>query len=583
MCGIFALFNILIDNKTSNYKTLIENAFNKGAARGPESSTLFPVNQPGTFLRTCLQTYIGFHRLAINGLDTISNQPMVIDEIYLICNGEIYNYKQLFKMMKITPKSNSDCEIIIHLYKQYGIEHTLQMLDGVFSFVLYDIRLPKYKVYIARDPYGVRSLFKITSKSAIDNPTLFGFASEIKSLVDFYTTNNTANNTIDNNLTNMRIDQFPPGTYSMLEQTSAETFESVICEKSYCLPGVSSFSSFSDLTPNSNHSFSQAIVSTLYSAVQKRVTTTDRPIACLLSGGFDSSIITAIVNHYHAGQLETYSIGMKGSDDLKYAKQVAKHIGSKHTEVIVTENEMFNAIPEVIHAIESYDTTTVRASVGNYLISKYISKNSTAKVIFNGDGADEIMGGYLYFGHASDAIEYDKECRRLLHDIYMFDVLRSDKSISSNGLEARTPFLDKQFVQTYLNIPIDVRYNTHVTNCEKYLIRNAFKKMGLLPADILWRRKEAFSDGVSGDKQSWYQIIDKKITEQFGNKYTTSDNSIKHIYPHNTPTTQEQLYYRELFEKYYPNMSHTIPYFWMPKYVNATDSSARSLGIYQNI
>lgn len=571
MCGIFALLNILMPN--NSLKAEIHMAFEKGVARGPESSTLVEVTQ----LDNKYQSYLGFHRLAINGLDSISNQPMLLDNIYLICNGEIYNYKELFKIMKITPKSNSDCEIIIHLYKEYGIEHTLQMLDGVFSFVLYDMRSPKYKVYIARDPYGIRSLFKITADRSLESQLLIGVASEIKSLIDLYNTKNAL--TISSR--DLHISQFQPGTYSMLEEEDGGLLKYNICEKTYCLPGVSLlYNSLTTLNQNYDYIMSNMIVACLSNAVKKRVTNTDRPIACLLSGGFDSSIITALVNSYSTDRLETYSIGMKGSDDLKHAREVATYIGSKHTEVIVTEDDMFNAIPEVIRAIESYDTTTVRASVGNYLISKYISKNSNAKVIFNGDGADEIMGGYLYFGHAPNAIEYDKECRRLLRDIYMFDVLRSDKSISSNGLEARTPFLDKQFVQTYLNIPIDVRYNTHVTNCEKYLIRNAFKKTELLPPNVLWRRKEAFSDGVSGDKQSWYQIVDAKITEHFGDTYSIYDNSIKTTYPHNTPTTQEQLYYRTIFEECYPNMSHTIPYFWMPKYVDAKDSSARSLSIY---
>ena len=188
---------------------------------------------------------------------------------------------------------------------------------------------------------------------------------------------------------------------------------------------------------------------------------------------------------------------MPGSEDLKYARMVADHLKTKHTEIVLSENEFFDAIPEVIKAIESYDTTTVRASTGNYLVSKYISKNSTAKVIFNGDGSDEVTGGYLYFHKAPSPDEFDKECRRLLKDIHTFDVLRSDKSISSNGLEPRTPFLDKEFVDMYMSIPIDVRYHPRKKQCEKYLLRKAFEHENLLPNEVLWRTKEAFSDGVS--------------------------------------------------------------------------------------
>ena len=188
----------------------------------------------------------------------------------------------------------------------------------------------------------------------------------------------------------------------------------------------------------------------LNAAVMKRVVgTSDRPIACLLSGGLDSSLTTALVNKYYksvGGELETYSIGMEGSEDLRHARIVAKHLGTKHTEIIMTPEQFFEAIPDVIRDIESYDTTSVRASVGNYLIGKYIAEHSKAKVILNGDGSDELTGGYIYMLKAPDSIEFDRECRRLLSDIYLFDVLRSDKSMSCHGLEPRTPFLDKYFV-----------------------------------------------------------------------------------------------------------------------------------------
>ena len=198
----------------------------------------------------------------------------------------------------------------------------------------------------------------------------------------------------------------------------------------------------------------------LEKAVEKRVGATDRPIACLLSGGLDSSLITALVKKFmpqDTWELETFSIGLEGSEDLKYARIVADYLKTDHKEIILTEKEFLGAIPRTIENIESYDTTTVRASVGNFLVSEYIKNNSDAKVIFNGDGSDEVCGGYIYFHAAPGSIDFDKECRRLLKDIHAFDVLRSDKSISSNGLEPRTPFLDKNFVQTYLSIPPHLR------------------------------------------------------------------------------------------------------------------------------
>ena len=191
----------------------------------------------------------------------------------------------------------------------------------------------------------------------------------------------------------------------------------------------------------------------LKNAVKKRVNNTDRPIACLLSGGLDSSLITALVSEYYDseknGPLKTFSIGLPGSEDIKYAKKVADFLKTDHTSIEMSEKEFFDAIPEVIYAVETYDTTTVRASVGNYLVSKYISKHCDAKVIFNGDGADEVMGGYLYFHKYPNQLDFDRECRRLVSNIHTFDVQRSDRSISSNGLEPRTPFLDRGFVQAY--------------------------------------------------------------------------------------------------------------------------------------
>jgi asparagine synthase (glutamine-hydrolysing) len=248
----------------------------------------------------------------------------------------------------------------------------------------------------------------------------------------------------------------------------------------------------------------------LTNSVKKIVTNTECPIACLLSGGLNSSLITSLVNEYYNESLETYSIGMEGSEDLKNARLVANYLQTKHTEILLTEEDIVNAIPEVIKCIESYDTTTVKASIGNFLLGKYISENSEAKVIFNGCGADELCGGYLYMNLCPDSIEFDKECRRLLTDIHMFDLLRSDKCISSHGLDPKTPFLDRSWVQYYLSLPPILRFNTNKNNCEKYLLRSAFSKeyflnihgFPLLPDNILWRRKEEFSDRLS--KESRY-------------------------------------------------------------------------------
>lgn len=571
MCGIFALLN----NKNTHTMTFIEEQFNKGKGRGPEFSKLQQVDQEAIF---------GFHRLAINGLNSESNQPIIVGNVNLICNGEIYNYKELYQLMNIIPTTDSDCEVIIHLYNKYGIEQTLQMLDGVFSFILYHNNWNNLetKIFIARDPYGVRPLYTL-SKSDVslteetkNSINLVAFASELKVLSKFHAPN-------------YEINHFTPGTYSVycFPAQAMSAWKPEIKNKSYHSTGFNTTMFRKEDKKEEFLETMRGIQKYLMNAVRKRVLLTERPVACLLSGGLDSSLITALVNEVYKEIspetiLETYSIGLEGSEDLKYARIVADHLQTKHTEIILSEKEFLQAIPHVIQAIESYDTTTVRASIGNYLIGKYISENSDAKVIFNGDGSDELCGGYLYMREAPDALEFDKECRRLLKDIYAFDVLRSDKCISSHGLEPRTPFLDRSWVQYYLSIHPNIRFHAENNQCEKYLLRSAFSQKyygdELLPHSILWRKKEAFSDGVSKINRSLYEIIqDHMKTLDFSNFFepTYYTKEVK-------PDTLEKKYYRHIFESFYPSLGNVIPYFWMPKYVNATDASARTLQIYKN-
>jgi asparagine synthase (glutamine-hydrolysing) len=565
MCGIFALLNSGLNKET------IHTEFIKGKNRGPEFSKL-DMNY--------LKMVLGFHRLAINGLNEESNQPLVLDDIILVCNGEIYNYTALYEYMNVQPTTGSDCEVIIHLYLKYGIEQTLIMLDGVYSFVLLDYRIGhdlSNNLFVARDPYGVRPLYSLKSKQKEEYP-VFGFASELKCLEHFY----------NMNIEKYSIEVFLPGTYSVFNLSNQiySLWKPVKENIPHFLPSFSYNIQVDrqNKHPDVFHTYSRDICSYLQKAVDKRCLTTERPIACLLSGGLDSSLISALVSDYYrknnySTPLETYSIGLKGSEDLKYARIVADWIESNHTEVIVTEKEMFDAIPEVIYAIESYDTTTVRASIGNYLLGKYISKHSEAKVIFNGDGSDEILGGYLYMNHCPDDIEFDKETRRLLKDIHLFDVLRSDKSISSHGLEPRTPFLDRNFVHYMLSIPPFFRNHTNFDHLEKSILRNSFtyffldnRGRRILSDPILWRKKEAFSDGVSSQGRSLYVILQEFISyhlnvEESTHKYTPCIDT-------------EKFYYKKIFDGFFPNCSHIIPYFWMPKYVDAKDPSARTLQMY---
>jgi asparagine synthase (glutamine-hydrolysing) len=552
MCGIFTILNNnnILDNE------FIKQQFNKAQHRGPDNSTINLSNN----------IYVGFHRLQINGLNNDSNQPFIIDNIMLICNGEIYNHKKLFENIKFKPTTNSDCEIIIYLYKLYGIEYTLNLLDGVFAFILFDYNINK--IYIARDPYGVRPLYYLCNTNYImninknndDYNNLIGFASELKQLTEI--SNKFNDYSKEDEL--ILIKQFTPGEYMELVYQDKWFLNNKIKYNSFKLNNLKIENQL-DVLENIHNFF--------YNAVKKRVENTDRPVACLLSGGLDSSIVAALVNKIYDKQLETYSIGLEGSEDLKYARIVAEFLDTKHTEIIVSEDDFFNQIPEVITMIESYDTTTVRASVGNYLVAKYISENSDAKVIFNGDGSDELMGGYLYFKKCPDHFEFDKECKRLLENICYFDVLRSDRSISTNGLEPRTPFLDRNFVDYYLSISSKLRYDSNLKQ-EKFLFRKAFDK-GYLPDEILWRKKEAFSDGVSKKTRSWHEIIKEKVVNQKDIKY---DINIQ--YNFNSPQSLEQLYYRTIFELVYPNFGYIIPYFWMPKYIKSNDASARTLELY---
>ena len=548
MCGIFGILN------TQYSFEIIDKSFLKGRHRGPETSKLNNVFD---------KTIFGFHRLAINGLDTISDQPIEFNNCFLICNGEIYNYKDLIKETNYTPKTNSDCEIILHLYLNYGIKQTLNMLDGEFAFALLDVS--EKKLYYARDPYGVRPLYRFIDTHNFKNT--IGFASELKCLSDLFKGDTNNKNIIKNVL---------PGSYTELNYNNYWN----VVQENICYHTLTMFH-FTDLN-ESKETILERLALYTKEAVKKRVENTERPVACLLSGGLDSSLVAALASKYYNGTIETYSIGLEGSEDLKYSQIVADHIKSKHTQIVVSKEDFLNAIPNVIYDIESYDTTTVRASVGNWLIGKYIRENSEAKVVLNGDGADELMGGYLYMKSAPDLIEFDNECRRLLSDIHHFDVLRSDKSISSHGLEPRTPFLDRSLVMFYLSISRQLRFSSNKDICEKYLIREAMSKQfpDILPEKVLWRTKEAFSDGVSSKEKSWYIIIQEHINDIVKNdKYLAF--TMEKQFTHNNPKTLEQKYYRYLFEKNYSNLGSIIPYYWMPKYVNATDASARTLETYK--
>lgn len=562
MCGIWCCLGPTFpqtDNVPALVKALVK--------RGPE----------GTCILELSGATLGFTRLAINGLTAEGMQPMNRGGLHWMCNGEIYNWAQIAEDYEFDCPSGSDCEVLGAFYEHcmtrgIYLDQMLRALDGVFAFVIVD-RL-RGQVVVGRDPYGVRPLFigtrftsrftNISSSEMNITSKLLNtvFASEMKAMIPFCTT----------------ITVFPPGSYQVYDLNTTvlkygKRYHEVPWLKQPLLCDMERGTDFATL----------AIRSALETAVAKRMMT-ERPTAALLSGGVDSSLIASLVAKQlraaGAPPLQTFSIGMKGSSDLLYARKVAAWIGSNHHEIVMTVDEFFAAIPYVIADIESYDTTTVRASVGNWLVAREVRRRSDCKVVFNGDGADEVWGSYLYFLKAPSDIEFEAETQRLLDDVHMFDVLRSDRCISSHGLEPRTPFLDKQFVATAMSVATKWRRPIKGLRPEKWLMRKAFDDGVTLPSEVLWRRKEAFSDGVSGADKAWYEVAQEKAAALVGDDWM---DRVDRNYTHLKPKTPEQVYYRFMFESNFGKMHSavTVPYFWMPRWsAGVTDPSARTLDVY---
>ena len=537
MCGIFAFISRL--EISEELKVKLTKAAMTIKERGPDNTVTRMVDNT---------KYAVFHRLCINDLSELGNQPINHPDdmnITILCNGEIYNWKQLANNYQFNIKSSSDCEVIVHLYKRFGIERTVKELDGVFAFILIDNNTQK--VWMARDPIGVRPLF--FGKTADNNSV--AICSELKGIKD---------------IVSKDIQQLPAGTYSEVYeinpvkyyshhyQTRKEKMEAILCKK---------------------------IKQNLENAVEKRLLS-DRPIGCLLSGGLDSSLITALVaQHYPRGKLKTFSVGLEGSVDLAYAKKVAEHLGTDHHEVILTEEQMLNGIEDTVYQIESWDTTTVRASTPIFLLSKYIKENTDVTVVFSGEGSDEASGSYMYFHNAPGPNEFKEETERLITDLRFFDVLRCDRSTAGAGLEVRVPFLDKQFLDYYMSIDPKFKHpNYSDSKIEKYLLRKSFDGTGLLPSDVLWRVKEGMSDGVSSQTRGWFEIIQ----EHAGKLVSDEEFETRaEKYSVNTPESKESLWFRNLFNKHYPGNDSMIPYYWLPKWCgNVKEASARVLNCYSH-
>lgn len=565
MCGIWGLFGYE-SNDVKLFKSVM--TINR---RGPDNF----IFQNMSRLQNCM---LGFHRIQINDHNG-GMQPMRLVQhphLTLICNGEIYNFDKLRKAYNFDMESSCDCEIILHLYEKFGAEGMCKELDGVFALLIFDTK--NMKITLARDTYGVRPLFTFQTE---DNK--LGVCSEAKGLIDILRSKDEGTDKSE------LIKAFPPAHFSVYSFQKDGTVS------------LDSHAKFHDFTKTPEH-FKQTTVklqstaedtsrpavlanirALFTDAVEKRLMS-GRPVGSLLSGGLDSSLVAAItaVGQKKKGitePIQTFSIGLGESPDVIAARKVAEHIGSEHYEVSFTPEEGFEAVRETIYALESFDVTTVRASTPMYLLAKYISEKTETIVIMSGEGADELAQGYIYFHKQPSLEEGDKESKRLLKDLYMYDVLRTDRSTAAHGLEVRAPFLDHSFTSYYLSLPAEMRRPTN--GVEKHLLRSAFSDANLIPSEILWRPKEAFSDGVSSKKKSWFEILQGYIDEQ------VSDEDMQRApetFPFRPPATKEAYYYRQVFESNYGSkMAKLIPYQWMPKWIGeCNDPSARVLSHYKN-
>ena len=568
MCGIWGYISKL-KNFSSTKKKELYYSFLNIQSRGPDRTNFLELVEN-------VRMFFGFHRLAIMDRSTKGDQPFVLEyknrTIYCLCNGEIFNFQEIKEKYNLETYSNSDCEVIPLLYEKVNFDILLQELVGEFAFMIIDVYHDQNKIIVkgARDQIGVRPMFY----GHDDNG--FAFCSEMKGLKDI----------VDRS----SIKPFPPGSYIDMVIDSTDDIKMDFEIKQYYSLDVSPrYVDLNDETlfkPEILQPYFKNIVNHFERSVICRAES-DRPTGALLSGGLDSSLVVAILSRYYKEKynkrMRTFSIGMPGSTDEKYARMVANHCGTDHTHIQFTTDEFLSVIKDVIWATETHDITTIRASVGQYLISKWISENTDIKVLYIGDGSDELCSGYMYFHKCPTPNEAHEENKKLLKELYLYDVLRADRGIASNGLEARVPFLDYRFVDYYLSL--DPRLRVPHNGVEKWLLRSAFKESGYLPNKVLFRKKEAFSDGVSSKEKSWYQIIqDKAETIYSDEEFKVSEDILKQNGEYPIPPNKEALYFRNLFLALFGPKVHTvIPKYWLPNWCgDITEPSARVLDIYKD-
>ena len=502
--------------------------FEKTLSRGPDDSRVIDTGKG----------LLGFHRLAIMDLSGDGMQPFRLGESYVVCNGEIYGFEKLRSGLMERGyrfSSESDCEILLPLYREYGVG-MFPMLDAEFALIIYDGETGEY--IAARDPIGIRPLYY-----GYDSRGVIVFASEAKNLVGLV----------------YRVQPFPPGHY--YKGGEFHCFEDIAAVPEVCRDDLE--------TVCAN------IHDKLIAGVEKRLVA-DARVGFLLSGGLDSSLVCAIAAGKSAAPIRTFAIGMReDAIDLKYARQVADYIGSDHTEVIITREDVLGSLERVVALLGTYDITTIRASMGMYLVCKYIHEHSDIRVLLTGELSDELFG-YKYTDFAPSPAEFQKEEEKRVREVHMYDVLRADRCISVNSLEARVPFGDLDFVRYVMAVAPEMKVNRYGKG--KYLLRHAFEKDGLLPESILWREKAAFSDAVG------HSMVDD-LKEYAERCYTQEEyEARRQAYSFATPFTRESLLYREIFERYYPHQAEMVADFWMPNKewegCRVDDPSARVLSNY---
>jgi len=555
MCGIYFIYRRCQINPKKH--AILKN-------RGPDALKI--IEMP--------EYYAAFYRLAIVGLDN-GMQPFETTDILLMCNGEIYNHKELETKYLLNTNSSSDCECIIHLYKKFGIEKTLQLLDGEFAFTLYDKK--KQIIYAARDKLGRKPLFIGYNTNANDSYKIsdIEFASLYGAL----------------ELTN-KIQVIPGQIYAY----DVNNYSISIGDYSHFM-----------YNPLDEDITNDQIYDAFVKAVKKRVTQSERTVGFLLSGGFDSSLVLSVALKHNMMQTtpHVFTIGFdENAPDVKSANIMVEYFKEKYGpdciiwhKVILPIQNGLDAIPSVIKALETYDTTTIRASTPMYLISKYIAENTDVKVVLSGEGSDELFGGYLYFRYAPNDYAFRSEICDLLNKLYLYDVLRADRTTAHFGLEIRPPFLDDEFIKLVLSCDRLTKSDTTT----KALIREVVMNKDVLPECILLGKKEAFSDAVGlswkdaiANEAQTYKFLNieenKTVNDNVKLSKSASKSSIKaaknEMSPHIIPETDEATWFQTTFNKLFPNSWHLLPALWLPNQAwvkTGSEPSARVLDVYKDV